>query len=146
MRNSIPHARKTIVNRVAWDLLQDTMKTLKQAKESQVIPALAEIEARYERFKHTHRPAARKYAADFESQVRGIPCGVHVSHYSPDLPAIITADPASSHPPEGGEFEAILLRPSGSPNNWLMDQATTQDWERIESEYRAHLEDLRNVY
>lgn len=80
-----------------------------------------------------YRPTAQKHSAHFHSQIRGIPCGVKVLHYHHEEPD------TWEEPGWGSEFEAHLLRPSGSVNSWLEQVATPADWHRLELEWEAVL-------
>lgn len=147
MKTTAKPSRKAVPIPV-WNHLQQAAKILAGVQDLLPTPseAITKWLAMQTKIEATHRSAYPKYTPSFHSHVKGIPCGVLVTHYVPESPAIITSCPSTSHPPEGSEFECKLLRASGSQNKWLEAKATEADYERLFREYEEHLKELHTDY
>lgn len=74
----------------------------------------------------------KRHIADFENTVAGIPCGVVVTHWGVDRPAVLRADPADSQPPEYESPEWFLVDRRGYAALWLMEKLVDDDYRRID--------------
>jgi len=72
----------------------------------------------------------------FDSKVAGIPCSVHVHHYTPGDPGNTSGPPDAWYPPEGAELDFTLhsLRDE-SRLRWLEDKVSANDYDRLGREY-----------
>ena len=55
----------------------------------------------------------------FDTKVAGIPCQCQVTYSTPYIPANLNGHPDNWTPPEGGDFEFVLLDRRGYKAAWL---------------------------
>lgn len=78
-----------------------------------------------------------KLTKDFDTRIAGIPCGIHVEFYSPELPMRITGSGfGDADPPEPEEFDFIVTDRRGYQADWLADKMDDDDEARILAEYK----------
>lgn len=139
MKNLKPkHTKRSrfSVPRQAWELLG---KAIAEADSPELYQA-------YTKLRENHKPAPKKYLADFKSHINGIPCGILVTS---DIPAYLPAygsRAAWENPPEPAEFNFLVLRASGAENTWLANQLTQEDELRIEQEWREICKEKANDF
>ncbi len=76
-----------------------------------------------------------RHTPDMETTVRGIPCGVVVSYYSPPRPMAITGwGFGDAEPPEPEEIEWFLIDRKGYRADWLEAKMSERDRGEITSE------------
>lgn len=89
----------------------------------------------------THRPKVKRYSADFDSTVSGIPCGIQVEHVH------ITRgnfSPRAETPEEYHgirDIEFTVLDSKGYPAPWLQAKLTDDEKVRIEDEILESLKE-----
>lgn len=84
----------------------------------------------------------RKYDVHFESTVRGIPCGVHITEHEPGTNRMITS--ASLEPNAPPEVGFIVTDRHGFEAPWLERKMFAVDYERIEDEALRYLQQGRD--
>lgn len=73
----------------------------------------------------------QQYSIDVELTIAGIPCGAHVTHYSPAKPMVITGTGyGDCEPPEPEQVEFFIVDRRGYPADWL---AVKEPWSVIEA-------------
>lgn len=72
----------------------------------------------------------------FDSHIQGIPCQILVIEYEPEIPMrVYGPGMADADPPEEGVFQFEVLDRKGYPAPWLAKKLTSNDENRIQSEY-----------
>ena len=74
-----------------------------------------------------------RHTPDFETTVQGIPCGVVVTHWGVDRPAVIRQDPNDSCDAEYESPEWFLVDRRGYSAEWLEIKVTREDRARIDA-------------
>ena len=74
-----------------------------------------------------------RHAPDLETTVQGIPCGVVVTHWGVDRPAVVRADPNDSWDAEYDAPEWFLVDRRGYTALWLMEKLIDDDRARIDA-------------
>jgi len=87
-------------------------------------------------------PARKKFSADFDSTVGGIPCGIKVDEVEPYEPAYRGGHPDSWEPESGGQIWFTVLDRAGYPAPWLQAKLTNDDTARIEGEILKSLKEF----
>lgn len=131
MTNQIPYSKRKVIPRHAWDLLRAA---------SEQISEVAPWQQAYQAFCQFHRPAAKKYPADFQSSVQGIPCGVYIETFTQ------ATRPTREEPGVPLEITYFLLHKTGSRNHWLESKQTPADITRIEAEIASFMQELKDEY
>ena len=96
--------------------------------------------------RNTHRIGAPKYMTHFQSQIKQIPCGIHVLELKGAEPAVLGGHPDARHDGEPCQFDFLVLRDNGSENKWLASQLTSEDELRLYYEACEHYMELANDY
>lgn len=67
----------------------------------------------------TYHPPAERYRAHFETEVAGIPCGVHVTHFERGTPHHLSGHPDDWCEGESSYVEYVLVDRKGYRAEWL---------------------------
>ncbi len=74
----------------------------------------------------------------FEFRLKGIPCIVCVTNYSPEIPAKLNGHPDTWDAPDPGELEFELYDRKGYRAEWLEDKVDDTILFSIEEAYDKH--------
>jgi hypothetical protein len=72
-----------------------------------------------------------QYTPSFTTTVRGIPCGVVVTHYRPAEPGVYDRLPEDCCPDEPAEIEWFVVNQKGYKDEWLERQMTSKEVEAV---------------
>lgn len=89
------------------------------------------------------KPETRQIEPDFTTKVCGMPCGVVVTDYSPNVPMMIFGEGYGDvYPPEAESIEFYLVDRKGYRARWLENKMTDEDVNNVQAEIRRYA--LRN--